>query len=103
MRGFKDIGSNGHFSAKKGFFGYKNPLGGSKIFFDPIFFYWSSKWYGDLTSCKKSDHRGGFDNLRVKMPPMWSQKLVWVKITSKMKSAPSNYSDCKFSAKSNNF
>ena len=32
-----------------------------------------------------------------------SQQLFGVKITSKMKSAPSNYSECKFSAKSNNF
>ena len=30
-------------------------------------------------------------------------KIFWVKITSKMKSAPSNYSECKFSAKSDNF
>ena len=27
MRGFKDIGSKGHFSAKKGGFGVKTPLG----------------------------------------------------------------------------
>ena len=32
-----------------------------------------------------------------------SQNFFWVKITSKMKSAPSNYSECKFSAKSDNF
>ena len=60
MRGFEDIGSKGHFSAKKGGFWVKTPLGGSQIFF-------------------------------------------WVKITSKMKSAPANYSECKFSAKSDNF
>ena len=59
MRGFKDIGSKGHFSAKKGFFGVNPPRGVTKKF--------------------------------------------WVKITSKMNSAPSNYSECKFSAKSDNF
>ena len=59
MRGFKDIGSKGHFSAKKGGLGSKNPLGGHNFF--------------------------------------------WVKITSKMNSAPSNDSECKFSAKSDNF
>ena len=32
-----------------------------------------------------------------------SQKPFWVKITSKMNSAPSNYSECKFPAKSDNF
>ena len=52
MRGFEDIGSKGHFSAKKGGLG-------SKI----------------------------FRNI----------------ITSKMNSAPSDYSECKFSAESNNF
>ena len=60
MRGFKDIGSNGHFSAKKGGF-----------------------W--------------------VKKTPRGSQNFFGVKITSKMNSAPSNYSECKFSAKSDNF
>ena len=35
--------------------------------------------------------------------PRGSQHFFGVKITSKMKSAPSNYSDDKFSAKSNNF
>ena len=55
QRRLEDIGSKVHFLAKKGFFGYKNPPGGSKNFFDPNFFYWSSKWYGDLTSCKKSE------------------------------------------------
>ena len=60
MRGFEDIGSKGHFSAKKGGLGVKNPP------------------------------RGG-------------HKKFWVKITSKMNSAPSNYSDCKFSAKFDNF
>ena len=59
MRGFEDIGSEGHFSAKKVFFG-QTPLGGHQIFF------------------------------RVKM-------------TSKMNSAPSNYSECIFSEKSDNF
>ena len=58
MRGFEDIGSKGHFSAKKVFWG-QPPLGGHKIF--------------------------------------------QVKITSKMNSAPSNYSECKFTAKSDNF
>ena len=51
----EDIGSKVRFLAKKGFFGYKNPPGGSKNFFDTIFFYWSSKWHGHLTSCKKSE------------------------------------------------
>ena len=37
------------------------------------------------------------------MPPRGSQQLFGVKISSKMKSASSNYSDDKFSAKSNNF
>ena len=60
MRGFKDIGAIGHFSAKKGVFGSKPPGQGS-------------------------------------------QKIFWVKRTSKMNSAPSNYSECKFSAKSDNF
>ena len=60
MRGFEDIGSKGHFSAKKGGF-----------------------W--------------------VKTPPRGVTKFFWVKITSKMNSAPSNYSECKFSAKSDNF
>ena len=32
-----------------------------------------------------------------------SQIFLGVKITSKMKSEPSNYSECKFSAKSDNF
>ena len=35
--------------------GSKSPLGGRKIF-DQNSFYWSSKWYGDLTSCKKSEN-----------------------------------------------
>ena len=39
----------------------------------------------------------------VKMPRRGSKQLVGVEITSKMKSAPSNYSECKFSAKSINF
>ena len=33
MRGFEDIGSKGHFSAKKGCFGVKNPPGGQTIIF----------------------------------------------------------------------
>ena len=61
MRGFKDIGAKGHFSAKKGGFWVENP------------------------------------------PREGSQKTLWVKRTSKMNSAPSNYSECKFSAKSDNF
>ena len=36
MRGFEDIGSKGHFSAKKGFFGPKPPLGGEREFFSKI-------------------------------------------------------------------
>ena len=36
MRGFKDIGSKGHFSAKKGGFWAKNPLGGKREFFSKI-------------------------------------------------------------------
>ena len=60
MRGFEDIGSKGHFSAKKGGFG-------------------------------------------VKKPPRGVSKFFLVKITSEMNSAPSNYSECKFSAKSDNF
>ena len=55
MRGFEDIGSKGHFSAKKGGFWVKTVI------------------------------------------------FLGVKITSKMNSAPSNYSECKFSAKSDNF
>ena len=40
----------------------------------------------------------------VKKPPrVGSQNFFWVKITSKMNSAPSNYSECKFSAKSDIF
>ena len=38
-----------------------------------------------------------------KTPGQGSQKNFWVKRTSKMNSAPSNYSECKFSAKSDNF
>ena len=59
MRGFKDIVSKGHFSAKKGV--------------------WGSN------------------------PPREVTILFGVKITSKMNSAHSNYSECKFSAKSDNF
>ena len=59
MHGFEDIGSKGHFSAKKGVFGSKTLKG--------------------------------------------SQKNFGVKRTTKMNSAPSNYSECKFSAKSDNF
>ena len=36
MRGFEDIGSKGHFSAKKGGFGAKTPLGGKREFFSKI-------------------------------------------------------------------
>ena len=36
MRGFEDIGSKGHFSAKKGFLGSKTPLGGKREFFSKI-------------------------------------------------------------------
>ena len=32
MRSFKDIGSKGHFSAKKGFFGVKTPWGANENF-----------------------------------------------------------------------
>ena len=38
-----------------------------------------------------------------KNPPRGVTKFFGVKITSKMNSAPSNYSECKFSAKSDNF
>ena len=37
------------------------------------------------------------------MPPLGGHKKIGVKVTSKMNSAPLNYSDCKFSAKSANF
>ena len=57
MRGFEDIGSKGHFSAKKGCFLGQPPWG------QPL---------------------GG------------SQKNFRVKITSKMNSAPSNYSSANF-------
>ena len=36
MRSFEYIGSKGHFSAKKGFFGPKTPLGGKREFFSKI-------------------------------------------------------------------
>ena len=36
MRGFEDIGSKGHFSAKKGVFWAKTPLGGKREFFSKI-------------------------------------------------------------------
>ena len=36
MRGFEDIGSKGHFSAKKGGFWAKNPPGGKREFFSKI-------------------------------------------------------------------
>ena len=41
----------------------------------------------------------------VKMPPPLGghKNFFWVNITSKMNPAPSNYSECKFSAKSDNF
>ena len=42
------------FLAKKVFLGTKTPRGVPK-YFDQNFFSWSSKWYGDLTSCKKSE------------------------------------------------
>ena len=38
QRRLEDIGSKVHFLAKKGFFGYKKPPGGSKKIFDPFFF-----------------------------------------------------------------
>ena len=60
MRGFEDIGSKGHFLAKKEGFWGQPPL-------------------GEVT------------------------KKFWVKITSKMNSAPSNYSECKFSAEPDKF
>ena len=52
---------------------------------------------------KNHCHRGVSRFLGVKTPLGGSQNFFWVKITSKMKSAPSNYSECKFSAKSDNF
>ena len=36
MRGFEDIDSKGHFSAKKGGFWVKNPMGGKREFFSKI-------------------------------------------------------------------
>ena len=36
MRGFEDIGSKGNFSAKKGGFGAKPPLGSKREFFSKI-------------------------------------------------------------------
>ena len=39
----------------------------------------------------------------VKISQSGSQKISRVKITSKMNSAQSSYSECKFSAKSNSF
>ena len=36
MRSFEDRGSKGHFSAKKGGFWAKNPLGGKRLFFSKI-------------------------------------------------------------------
>ena len=36
MRSFEDIGSKGHFSAKKGGFWVKTPLGGKREFFSKI-------------------------------------------------------------------
>ena len=36
MRGFEDIGSKGHFSAKKGGFWVKNPPGGQTRIFSKI-------------------------------------------------------------------
>ena len=45
--------------------------------------------------------KGGFG---VNPPPLGGiTKKVWVKITSKINSVPSNYSECNFSAKSDNF
>ena len=50
------------------------------------------------------DHFSAKKFFGVKNPPgQGSQKFFWVKRTSKMNSAPSNYSECKFSAKSDNF
>ena len=66
---------------------------------------------------KSSKSDAGFQRYRLKRPflsqkggflgpkPTWGgvTKNFWVERTSKMNSAPSNYSECKFSAKSDNF
>ena len=46
----------------------------------------------------EGQHFGGW-----KCPPGGHKNFFGVKITSKMNSVPSNYSECKISAKSNNF
>ena len=45
----------------------------------------------------------GYKNPPGGQPLGGSQKFFRVKTTSKMNSTPSNYSECKFSAKSDNF
>ena len=47
-----------------------------------------------------SSKKGGWGQ---KPPQGGSQKKFWVEITSNMNSAPLNYSECKFSAKSDDF
>ena len=55
MRGFKDIGSKGHFSAKKGGFRAKTPLGGKLVFFkkNPLGTFFQSRQ--DATLCQVSE------------------------------------------------
>ena len=66
--------------------------------------YSECKFSAKFDNFKKITISRGFHNIwGVKMPPWGSQQTFWVQNTSKMKSAPSNYSECKFSAKSNNF
>ena len=57
--------------------------------------------FEDIVSKGHFQSKGG--GFGVKKPPRGNHKKLWVKITSKMNSAPSNYSECKFSAKSDNF
>ena len=143
MRGFEDIGSKGHFSAKKGGFWAKKPMGGKREFFSKIRLehFFSLAKMQLCTKFQKNLMRGSPDiasrthgrthagtkeresigpSANAERPkitifrgfltfgsglkaPRGSKQLFGVKITSKMKSAPSNYSECKFSAKFDNF
>ena len=114
--------TNGYFDQKWPNFDHFGHFGGQK-FFDQNNFWWSSKSYGDTTSCKnlekiktqydwllgKSQNSKKFSAKFRQNPttslkyPQGSQQLLGVKITSKINSAPSIYSVCRYSAKNNNF
>ena len=57
----------------------------------------------NLTTFKNQYHRGVLNILGSSNAPRRSKQLFGVKISSKMDSASSYYSECKFSAQSDNF